>query len=169
MFAVCIGRPDACCAITTMSKFFSLPSKCHHKLLKGMVRHLRMTRNWGIKHSRPADKQLDGLSEPNHQAPAPLPEALGEFNVDTSLPKLIGFVDTSFGSELRKRRSITGCIFFTFSGGAAEHADLKRRLSQPVVPPKPNSKLPSIQDVFSKTWDTHRMDQQKFTLTMRLP
>ena len=47
-------------------------------------------------------------------------EALGEFNVDASLPKLIGFVDGSFGSELQKRRSIAGCVL-TFSGGANAH------------------------------------------------
>ena len=114
------GRPDLCHAMTTASKFSSSPAECHHKLLKGVVRCSQIIRSWGFKHSRPLDKHVNELPESNCQTPAPPPEALGEFNVDMSLPKSIGFVKASFRSKSQKRRHITGCVF-TFSGGAATH------------------------------------------------
>ena len=40
--------------------------------------------------------------------------------MDIQQPKLIGFVDASYGSELRKRRSITGFVF-TYAGGAVSY------------------------------------------------
>ena len=87
-----------------------------------------MTRSWGIKFSRPSNKQLNNSHESNHQEPAPLPKAIGSFNVDTSAPRLTGFVDASFGSDLRKRRSITG-FAFTFSGGAIAHGSKTQTLA----------------------------------------
>ena len=65
----------------------------------------------------PKDKFLNDPPESNHQEPALLPEAVGEFTVDTSQPKLTGFVDASCGLELGRQRSIAGCAFI-FEGGA---------------------------------------------------
>ena len=128
MYAMCTGRPDICYAITTMSKFSSSPSEYHYKLLKDIARYLRITRSWGIKFTRPTNKQLDDLPESNYQEPPPLPKALGDFDVDISAPRLIGFVDASFGSDLRKRRSITGFVF-TFAGGAVAYRSKTQTLT----------------------------------------
>ena len=128
MYSMVVARPDICYAITMMSKFASSPSEYHYKLLKGIVRYLRITRNWGIKYTRPIGRQLDSLPESNYQAPSPLPEAIGEFTVNITEPKLIGFVDASYGTELRKRRSITGFVF-TFCGGAIAYKSKTQTLT----------------------------------------
>ena len=60
---------------------------------------------------------MNNTPDSNCQEPVPLPDAVWEFTVDISLPKFVGFVDASFGSELQKWRSITGCVF-AFSRGS---------------------------------------------------
>ena len=112
--------PDIACSVTTLSKFSSAPSECHHQPSKGLAKHPQITKSSGIKFHRPKDDFLNHLPDSNHLEPAPLPEAVREFNVDMSQPKLIGFVDASCGSELQERRSIAGCAL-TFSGGAMAH------------------------------------------------
>ena len=89
----------------------------HCQSSKGLTKHLQMTKSWGIKQCRPKDEHLNDPPDSNCQESAPLPEAVGEFNVEISQPKLIGFVDASCGSELRKQRSMTGHVF-TFMGSA---------------------------------------------------
>ena len=110
MHSMATSRPDTAYAATTMSKFSSNPSECHHKLLKGMAKCLQIAKSWGIKFARP---------EPDSdcQEPAPSPDAVGEFDIDINQPRLMGFVDVSCGNDLRKRRSITGFVF-THVGGA---------------------------------------------------
>ena len=113
--AMVTAQPNIARSVTTLSKFSSAPLECHHQLLEGLTKHLQMTKSWGVKHCRQNNKFSN--DPPDSDQPAPLPEAVGEFNVDISQPKLSGFVDASCGSELGKRRSIAGCVF-TFCGGA---------------------------------------------------
>ena len=117
MHAMATATPDMAHSVTTPSKFSSAPSECHHQLLKGLTKHLQITKSRGIKFFRPEDNFLNDLPSSNCQEPVPLPEVVGELIVDISQPKLIGFADAGCGSELAKQRSITGCAF-TFSGGA---------------------------------------------------
>ena len=116
MHPMVTARPDTACSVTTPSKFSSAPSECHCQSSKGLMKCLQMTKSWGIKCRRPKDKFSNDLPDSNHQEPTPLPWAIEEFNIDISQPKMIGHADASCGSELRKRKSITGCVF-TFSGG----------------------------------------------------
>ena len=128
MYSMATSRPDIAYAATTMSKFSSNPSEYHYKLLKGVAKYLRITKSWGIKFTRPKDKQLSHLPNSNYQQPAPLPDAVGEFNIDIAQPRLIGFVDASYGSDLRKRRSITGFVF-THAGGAISYKSKTQTLT----------------------------------------
>ena len=80
---------------------------------------LQITESWGIKSCGPENKCLDDLPGSRHQEPALLPEAIGEFTVDVSQPKLIGFADAGHGSELQKQRSTAGHVFALFGGAAA--------------------------------------------------
>ena len=120
MCAMVTAQPGIAHSVTTLRKFSSAPSECHCQPLKGLTNCLQMTKSWGIEHCRPKVKFPNDLPDFDWcQEPASHPEAVGEFNVDISQPKLIGFVDASHGSELRKQKSITSCVF-TLSGDATE-------------------------------------------------
>ena len=118
MCAMVTAQPGIAHSVTTLRKFSSAPSECHCQPLKGLTNCLQMTKSWGIEHCRPKVKFPNDLPDFDWcQEPASHPEAVGEFNVDISQPKLIFFVDAGCSSELRKQRSITGRVF-TFLGGA---------------------------------------------------
>ena len=112
--------PDIAHSVATPSKSSSAPSQCHHQLSEGLAKHPQGTRLWEIKCRRPVGKFSNDLPRSNCQTPAPPPDTVGEFHVNTSQPKLTGFVDASCGSELRKQGSIEGCVC-TFSGGTFAH------------------------------------------------
>ena len=61
MYAYITCRPDIGYAVTTLSKFSCSPTPYHYKLLKGVVKYLRSTINWGIRYKRP--KLLSHLPE----------------------------------------------------------------------------------------------------------
>ena len=103
-----------------------------HQLLKGLTKHLRMTKSWGVKCCWLKDEFSNDLPGSNHQEPALLPDAIGEFNVDVSQPKLIDFVDAGHGSELREQRSITG--WFSLSWEVQWHVKAKPRFSLHLAP-----------------------------------
>ena len=120
MCSMATSRPDTACAAMTMSKFSSSPSEHHCKLLKGVARHLQIAKSWGTTFARPEDKQLPCSPDSDCQEPASLPKAVGEFDVDINQPRLMGFVDASCGSDLGKRRFVTGFVF-THAGAAISH------------------------------------------------
>ena len=107
MHSMATSRPNTACAATTMSKFSSNPSECHHKSLKGMAKNLQITKNWGTKFTRPEDKQSPHSPDSNHQEPAPLPDAVGEFDVDINQPQLMGFVDTGHVAVISGREDLS--------------------------------------------------------------
>ena len=66
---------------------------------------------------RPKDESLNDPPGSDHQEPDPLPEAVGEFNVDISQPKLIGFVDAKFNKNPKVTHASCG------QSGIATNAD----------------------------------------------
>ena len=52
MYAYITCRPDIGYAITTLSKFSCAPTAYHYKLLKGVVKYLRSTIDWGVRFRR---------------------------------------------------------------------------------------------------------------------
>ena len=110
MHVMVTARPDVAHFVTTLSKLSSSPWECHCRLLKGLTNCLCMTKSWGVKHCRPKDGFLNDLPNSDHQDPVPLPDVVREFTVDIFQPKLIGFVDASCGSELRKQINNRTCL-----------------------------------------------------------
>ena len=92
------------------SEFSSALSEHHHQLSEGLEKCLHVTKPQGIKLCGPKSFALDDPPDSNSPEPAPLPDAVGEFNVDISQPKLISLTDASHSSELGERRSIAGCV-----------------------------------------------------------
>ena len=45
------------------------------------------------------------------EEPTSLPPAVVESTVNATQPKLVGFTDASWGSELKKRRPVMGVVF----------------------------------------------------------
>ena len=115
MYAYITCRSDIGYAVTTLSKFFCSPTPYHYKLLKGVVKYLRSTINWGIRF-----RHTKRLTHPDF-LPSEwynIPDDNGfAKKVDINCPILLGFTDAAHGNDLRKRRSTTGVVF-TFCGGA---------------------------------------------------
>ena len=53
MYAYITCRPDIGYAITSFSEFSTRPSAVQYKLLWGVAKYLRNTRQWGIRFYRP--------------------------------------------------------------------------------------------------------------------
>ena len=51
MYAYVTCRPDIGYVITTISKFFTKPSKYHYELLEGIAKYLPETKEWGIRYT----------------------------------------------------------------------------------------------------------------------
>ena len=112
MYIVC--RPNIGYAITTKSKFSTQPSTSHYKLLKGIVKYLGETKDWGIKYKQSVVR--DDLAPVTLKSDAVFDENLPVFPVDVNQPKLMAFVDAVYANNQRKRQSTTGYIFVYYGG-----------------------------------------------------
>ena len=130
MCAMVTAKPDVSCSVATPSEFSTAPLECHHQLLKGIKKCLRTTKSWGVKCCRPKDELLNNPPKSDHQKLAPLPGVVGEFTVDISQPKSIGFVDASCGSEIRKQRSITVCFHLLWRCNSQQKQDTNHHCAQ---------------------------------------
>ena len=100
MYAYITCRPDIGYAVTTLSKFSCAPTAYHYKLLKGVVKYLRSTIDWGVRFRR--TKQL---KHPEFQSSKwyNIPDD-NDFaaSVDINRPVLIGFTDAAHANDLRR-------------------------------------------------------------------
>ena len=126
MYAYVTCRPDIGYAITTMSKFSTMPSTLHFHYLKYIAKYLRLTKDWGIRYKRTTERPT--LDPPTYCNDVTLDENLPKFPVDINQPTLIAFVDAAYANDPRKRRSTTGFVF-TYCGGAIVY----RSKTQPIV------------------------------------
>ena len=105
--------PDIGYAITTMSKFSTKPSKYHYELLKGIVKYLWETKEWGIKFSRSVER--NDLSLENLISVVVADKNLTSFPININPPKLMAFIDAAYANNHCKRRSLLwwcDCILF---------------------------------------------------------
>ena len=109
MHAYVTCRPDFGYAITVTNKFSIKLSKLHYELLKGIVRYLLKTKNWGIKYKRSVDR--DDLAPVTLASDMIPDENLPSFPVDINQPKLMAFFDTAYANDQRKHQSTTGFVF----------------------------------------------------------
>ena len=124
MYAYVTARPDIGYAITTLSKFSSSPADCHYFYLKGVAKYLRRTKHWGIKFTRPANKQIPDLPAYPFDIPDVSTDKLSKFVFDNAQDQPSAFVDAAHANDLRKRRSTTGYTIMLASGAAVSYTHL---------------------------------------------
>jgi KUP system potassium uptake protein len=114
MFPAVKCRPDVSPHVIILSQFMNNPQEIHYQALKQIMHYLVCTKDEGIYYWR--DKPVQTL--PNH----PLPK-LHSDTYDMSQNKhmnsdhIVGFVDSDWATNTRKRTSMTGMIIM-YAGGA---------------------------------------------------
>ena len=83
MYSMVCCRPDLAFAMSVISRFMSNPGKAHWDVVKGVLRYLNGTVEYGLKFQKAEEDE-----EP-----------------------LVGFVDDDFAANLDTRKSITGYVF----------------------------------------------------------
>ena len=127
MYVYVTRHPDIGYAITFMSKFSTKPPKSHYKLIKGITKYLRETKDWGmIKYTQPF--AIDDLAPATLTSNVVYDESLFAFPVDINQPKLIAFVDVVYANNQRKRQSTTSFVI-TYCGGAIVYQSKTRSIT----------------------------------------
>lgn len=121
-FVIC--RLDIGHAACFLARFADRPHQDHFTALKGVCKHLRVTKNWGIVFHRP--EPMEDLPDVPFDF-APEDPSLPSF---PELPRdmIAACLDAAHATDLSARRSVTGCVVF-FCGAAIA---CKSRL-QPIV------------------------------------
>jgi len=121
-FVIC--RLDVGYAVCFLARFAKLPHQDHFTALKGVCRCLRTTKSWGIIFQR--SKPMEGLPDIPFDFLEHDPN-LPEFP-DLPRDQLVACLDAAHATDLKTRRSVTGCIVFCCGAAIA----CKSRL-QPIV------------------------------------
>jgi hypothetical protein len=87
MYAIICTRPDSAHVVSVVSRFMHNPGKEHWNAVKWNLRYLKGTSHFGLLFDKNSVKEIGvmGFVE--------------------------GFVDSGFGGDLDKRRSISGYVF----------------------------------------------------------
>ena len=80
-----------------MSNFSTKPSAIHYYYLKGIAKYLCLTKDWGIKFKRTAERTE--FDKTKFQPHVILDPTLPEFSVNINQPKLMAFVDASYSND----------------------------------------------------------------------
>jgi len=125
MYAYVVARPDIGYAICFLARFAGAPNLKHYVALKNVAKYLRHTKDWGIVYWR---------SKPVSSLPAVM---LTSPPVDTDMPtfpehaptELVAFVDAAHGTDLLKRKSVTGMVFCLAGGAIAYRSKLQATIA----------------------------------------
>ena len=115
VYAYVICRVDIGFAVCFLARFSDSPHDEHYTALKNVCRYLRKRKAWGIVYKRPAP-----LMKLPYVAFEFLPEEQepNEFSY-LKLDELFALLDAAHGTDLQKRRSVTGLtVFFALAAVA---------------------------------------------------
>jgi KUP system potassium uptake protein len=114
MFPMIKCRPDISPHAIILSQFMNNPAEIHYKALKDIIKYLMATKEEGIHYWR---------SQPHVTLPLkPLPKPHhGNYHIrearGTNSTQLVGYVDSDWATNTRKRTSMTGMVIMC-AGGA---------------------------------------------------
>jgi hypothetical protein len=116
IYAYVVCRLDIGYAITFLARFADKPHAEHYQALRKICKYLRATSDWGLVYWRPLHLLRDDLPEVPFKlasSPADLP-SMPSSNLLTTLH---AYLDASYGTDQKTRKSITG--YAICYGGAA--------------------------------------------------
>lgn len=120
IYAYVVCRLDIGFAITLLAHFAQAPSRAHYMALKGVVKYLHRTKDWGILYWR--EHPVESFPDVPFACPV-LDPSLPLFPLYAFL-QLVGFIDAAHAVDIKTRRSITGLIFCLAGGAIAYKSKL---------------------------------------------